>query len=70
MSMVKVWVSYITCISEASVCINASIIGFGANLKVWEGRIMRVKRARGRIAPEEDEGVGWGIPLPRYFDPV
>ena len=32
-------------------------IGFGATLKVG-GRIMRVKRARGRIAPEEGDSVG------------
>ena len=37
---------------------------------VGGGHIMRVKRARGRIAHEEGEDVGGGMPLPRYFDPV
>ena len=39
-------------------------IGFGATLKVGGGRIMRVKRVRGRIAREE--GRVWEGGSPSY----
>ena len=42
--------------------VSAHIIGFGATLKVGEGRIMRVKRAQGRTLRPRREGVEVGSP--------